>query len=124
MRGIRKNSTNAERLLWLKLRSRFFQGLKFRRQVVFERYIVDFVCFEKKIIIECDGSQHHLSHLDRLRDRWFEKQGFKVLRFWNHDILKRTELVLKVILLACESPSPQPSPVKGEGVRKLRNDVR
>jgi len=110
-RKLRKNMTDAERLLWCKLRNKQL-GAKFRRQSPIDKYIVDFVCFEKKLIIEVDGSQHLGNRKDRERDKWFENNGFKVLRFWNNEVLKNVNGVLEMIRR--ELPSPQSSPVKGE----------
>ncbi|HEX9756597.1 MAG TPA: endonuclease domain-containing protein [Nitrospiria bacterium] len=75
-------------------------GLKFRRQQPIGHFILDFVCFEKKIIIELDGGQHAKSEVgekDKLRDKWFEGQGYKVLRFWDHEVLTNIEGVLEVV---------------------------
>ena len=94
---LRKNSTDAERLLWGKLRNNQL-GVKFRRQEPIGKYIVDFVCFEKKIIIEVDGGQHNENVRDKNRDDWLYKNGFRILRFWNSDVLKDTEGVLAQIL--------------------------
>jgi very-short-patch-repair endonuclease len=88
-KNLRKRPTNAETLLWKHLRSKQLEGLKFRRQQPIGNYVVDFVCFEKRILIELDGGQHRKDN-DNRRDKWFEKQGFKVLRFWNNDVLMNT----------------------------------
>jgi very-short-patch-repair endonuclease len=113
---LRKNSIDAERLLWKYLRSKTIEGLKFRRQQPIENYIVDFVCFEKKIVIELDGGQHAVEkEKDTERDGWLESQGFKVLRFWNNDVLMNIQGVLKMVKTNClrqtitTSPSPNPS---------------
>jgi very-short-patch-repair endonuclease len=86
-RDLRKHSTDAERILWSKLRNRRFGGFKFRRQVILGNYCVDFVCFEMRLVIELDGSQHaepnHIQH-DAERTGWLESQGsegFRILRF-------------------------------------------
>jgi len=92
---LRKSLTEAERLLWSYLRNRQL-GVKFRRQEPIGRYIVDFVCFEKKLVVEVDGGQHGGSYDDE-RDRWLNMQGFRVLRFWNNEVLKNIEGVLEVI---------------------------
>ena len=86
-RDLRNNLTEAEKHLWYGLRLNNL-GVKFRRQVVIGRYIADFVCFEKKLVIEVDGGQHAESQEDKVRDQWLKGQGFKVLRFWNHDVLR------------------------------------
>ena len=93
-RHLRRNESDAERKLWSKLRSRQFQNLKFRRQQPLSKYIVDFVSFEKKIIIEVDGSQHmepRNNEKDIERTKYFEYEGYIVLRFWNNDILTNIE---------------------------------
>ena len=96
-RDLRKNSTDAERHLWYYLRANRFR-FKFKRQVPIHPFIVDFVCFEKRLIIELDGGQHqeNLSY-DHQRTNELNRLGFQVLRFWNHDVLHRTEEVLEVI---------------------------
>ena len=95
-KDLRKNSTDTERALWKYLRAKRFEGLKFRRQEPIGKYIVDFVCFERRVIIECDGGQHALqTERDEERDRWFENQGYRVLRFWDNDVLKNSEGVLR-----------------------------
>jgi very-short-patch-repair endonuclease len=111
---LRKNSTDAENLLWRRLRAGRLRNLKFRRQVPIGNYVADFVCIESKIVIECDGGQHMESSSDTTRDTAIGKLGFKVLRFWNNDILKNIDGVLEVILDECTSPHPGPLP-KGEG---------
>jgi very-short-patch-repair endonuclease len=93
-RTLRSNPTEAERALWKQLRLRQLEGYKFRRQQPLGRYIVDFVCFEKKLIIELDGGQHaEQVASDTARSAWIEAQGFRILRFWNHDGLKNIEAV-------------------------------
>jgi len=115
-RKLRKESTDAERLLWQYLRGRRLDGFKFRRQVVIESYIVDFVCFDAKLIIELDGGQHlDQQELDENRTKDLLVMGYRVLRFWNHEVLSEMEAVLEEIhsfLIA--SPHPNPLP-KGEG---------
>jgi len=105
---LRSNSTDAERLIWYHLRARRFGGLRFRRQQPLGQYIVDFVCMERRLVIELDGGQHAVDERhDRLRDQWLTEQGFKVLRYWNNDVLKNTEAVLADIYLQLGiSPSP------------------
>ena len=97
-KSLRGNQTDAEWRLWQALRRRRFAGYKFRRQHPLGNYIVDFVCYEKKLIVEADGGQHaEQTQYDSDRTRWLESQGFKVLRFWNNEILANTESVLEVI---------------------------
>ena len=111
-KDLRKNSTDTENVLWKYLRAKRLAGFKFRRQEPIGKYIVDFVCFECLVIIECDGGQHAFeTEKDQERDQWFEKQGYCVLRFWDSDVLRNTEGVLEAILKACQlSPAPPPSP--------------
>jgi very-short-patch-repair endonuclease len=100
-RALRKNPTEAERALWKHIRLRQLDGHKFRRQQSLGRYIVDFVCFEKKLVIELDGGQHsEQAALDSGRTAWLEAQGFRVLRFWNHEVLKNSEAVTGTIRAA------------------------
>jgi very-short-patch-repair endonuclease len=114
-KALRKRSTDAERLLWSRLRMKQVEGLKFRRQQPIEDYIVDFVCFENRTVVEVDGGQHAESDKDRERDSRLRQFGFKVLRFWNHDVLQNINGVLESIRENCllSSPSPQSPPVKG-----------
>ncbi|WP_313055127.1 endonuclease domain-containing protein [Pseudomonas lopnurensis] len=112
---LRRNMTDAEQLLWRHLRAHRLAGRKFRRQQPLGPYVVDFVHFGARLIAEADGGQHNDSQHDARRDDWLKGQGFRGLRFWNNDILLNTEQVLAVIFEAVGSPSPQPSPVKGEG---------
>ncbi|GMQ84361.1 MAG: hypothetical protein BMS9Abin06_1150 [Gammaproteobacteria bacterium] len=97
-RELRKNPTDAEKLLWKHLRRRQINGYKFQRQQPLGSYIVDFACFEKRLIIEVDGGQHgeQVSY-DSTRSVWLESQGFKVLRFWNNQVLNEVEAVKEVI---------------------------
>ncbi len=91
---MRREPTDAERAMWRLLRDRKLAGWKFRRQVPFQRYILDFVCFESKVIVEVDGSQHFLSHRDGERDLFLKQEGFRILRYWNNDVLQRPSSVL------------------------------
>lgn len=113
--NLRKDPTDAEKLLWRHLKSKQFEGLKFRRQQPIGKYIVDFICFEKGIIIEADGGQHAAeSAKDQMRDVWLKDEGFKVLRFWNNDILGNIEGVMESVRLECFPPPLSPLP-RGEG---------
>ncbi|MBI2488790.1 MAG: DNA (cytosine-5-)-methyltransferase [Planctomycetes bacterium RIFCSPHIGHO2_02_FULL_38_41] len=101
-RNLRKRSTDAERLLWKYLSSKKMEGLKFRRQQPIGKYIVDFVCFEKRILIEVDGGQHAREvNKDIKRDECLRKQGFRVLRFWNNEVLNNMSGVWEVIRENC-----------------------
>ena len=94
-RDLRKRSTDAEKTLWQQLRGRRLDGFKFRRQVVIEPYIVDFVCLDMKLIVELDGGQHLDQSLeDQQRTAALEAMGYRVVRFWNHDVLKHTDAVV------------------------------
>jgi len=101
-KALRSNATDAERRLWSLLRAGRL-GVKFKRQVPLDGYIIDFVCFEARLIIEADGSQHADSASDARRDAHFAAQGFRTLRFWNHDILQNLDGVFSEIQRA---PTP------------------
>jgi len=116
-RKLRHQSTDAERMLWKYLRAHRMAGYKFKRQVVIEPYIVDFICLEARLIVEADGGQHleQVEH-DVKRSVFLESLGYKVIRFWNHEILSDIHTVLEQIhscLIEAPGPSlrsPQPSP--------------
>lgn len=109
-RELRNNSTEVERLLWRYLRNSQLEGVKFRRQQVIGAYIVDFVSFEKRIVIELDGGQHAEKHMyDEQRDACLRANGFVVLRFWNNEVIENSVGVLEVIRRYClAGPSPTP----------------
>jgi len=119
-RQLRNNPTDAERRLWQKLQRRQIAAAKFRRQQPISPFIVDFVCFEHRLIVEVDGGQHAQQvPYDEKRSRWLEAQGYRVLRFWNNDVLANTEAVAQSILEAVDGvsdPPPQSSPARGEEV--------
>lgn len=112
-KALRSNQTEAEKRLWYHLRAHRFMGLKFRRQKPMGRYIVDFVCVERRLIIELDGGQHaeQLTY-DHQQDAWLRSQGYMVLHFWNNDVMQQLEGVLEQIRRAL---SPAPSPTSGRG---------
>jgi len=98
-RDLRKNLTDAEQKLWQKLRNKQINDHKFRRQFVLGNYIVDFICLDKRLIIEVDGGQHMDNvNYDLQRDEWLKNQNFKVLRFWNNQVLNEIDSVLEVIV--------------------------
>ena len=100
---LRRKQTEAERVLWKRLRSSQLKGVKFRRQEPIGNYIVDLVTFDKKLIIELDGGQHNdelVAKNDEQRAKWLEAEGFRIMRFWNNDVLLNTDGVLTVILEA------------------------
>ncbi|MCZ7495686.1 endonuclease domain-containing protein [Agrobacterium rhizogenes] len=97
-RKLRRDETYAEYRLWYELKNRGLNGFKFSRQVPLGPYIADFVCREKMLIVELDGSQHASSTHDRQRTLWLNKQGYAVLRFWNHEVFEERSSVLNTIL--------------------------
>jgi len=97
---LRVNSTDAERRLWAALRNRRLQGYKFRRQHPIGRFVVDFACTRHRLIVEADGGQHAENEADERRTAWLESQGWRVIRFWNPDILRNPEGVVTMILQA------------------------
>ena len=109
-RRLRSQPTDAERLLWRHLRLRQLDDHKFRRQRAIGPYIVDFACLERKLIVEVDGGQHAAQHAaaqvsyDRDRTEWLRSRGYKVLRFWNNDVLRDVGSVLEVIRQNLEEP--------------------
>lgn len=100
-RELRKNSTDTEKLFWRHLRNRQLNGYKFKRQVPIGRYIVDFVCTSLRLIIELDGGQHadQIAY-DQKRSDFLESKDFKVIRFWNNDVLQNIDGVLSALTLA------------------------
>jgi very-short-patch-repair endonuclease len=92
---MRHKPTDAEARMWRFLRDRRFAGFKFRRQVPFKGYILDFVCFARRVVVEIDGSQHYESQRDETRDAVLASEGFRVIRYWNNDVLQRSASVLE-----------------------------
>ena len=117
-RGLRKNQTDAEKRLWSHLRNRQLSGCKFRRQHEIGNYIVDFICLEKKLIIELDGGQHaNQIRYDSQRTTILESLGYTVIRFWDNEVLTKTQNILEAIhKILIDNPSPPPSPSRGEGM--------
>jgi very-short-patch-repair endonuclease len=99
-RTLRRDQTEAERRMWLILRAKRFQGVKFRRQVPIGPYVADFACVQHRVVIELDGSQHAESETDAARDRYLAKLGWRVLRFWNNDLTQNRNGVLEEIARA------------------------
>lgn len=113
-KAMRSNATDAEHLMWQLLRAKRFMNLKFRRQHVIAPYIVDFYCHELGLVIELDGSQHGAEdaiEYDAERTKFLEALGLKVVRYWNHEILKNTERVLDDLWNKCRALSNQTSPL-------------
>lgn len=102
-RELRKNSTKPEKILWYRLRNRQLLNCKFKRQQPIGNYIVDFVCYEIRLIIEIDGGQHNWRmHYDENRTQFLQGLSFKVLRYWNSDVEIRLEEVLEEIYCEAE----------------------
>ena len=126
-RKLRAEMTDAERKLWSLLRRKQLAGFRFRRQVPLGPFVADFACYSARLVIEVDGGQHgvRVDH-DERRTKWLEQFGWRVLRFWNEDVLREPENVIEMIRLALiesppqpsADPPPQPSPARGEGVQK------
>jgi len=99
-RRLRKNATDAERILWGKLRNKQLTGVKFRRQQPIGGYIVDFVTFERKVVVELDGGHHKAQgqkEKDEARNLWLRRQGYEVIRFWDNEVFENLEGVLETI---------------------------
>lgn len=120
---LRRDMTDAERKLWSALRNSQLNGAKFRRQQPIGPFVADFVCQERWLIVEADGGQHSQSVTDTRRTAYLEGKGYRVLRFWNNDILTNPDGVAQVIAAALSPPHPaqaslqSPSPSRGEGSR-------
>jgi very-short-patch-repair endonuclease len=112
---LRKEMTDAERAVWNAVRGRRLEGFKFKSQWSLGPFVVDFCCWERRLVVEIDGGQHN-EEVDRRRTEWLEEKGYRVIRFWNNDVLTNLEGVLQAILLALTSdPHPGPLPRAGEG---------
>ena len=121
---LRKNQTDTERKLWRALRNNQLEGYKFRRQHPIGDYIVDFVCLEKRVVVEVDGSQHlQNKKYDTNRDKWLIEQGYSILRFWDNEVLMNLEGALEMIRTKLRYPHPNPlPPPEGEG--KKNNKIK
>ena len=116
-RTLRKNSTEAEKLLWSRIRNGALENYKFRRQHPIAPYIADFFCVQRKLIVEVDGGQH-TPEADKDRSLFLEKAGFKILRFWNNEVLENIDGVLLKILEVLKTPHSNPLP-EGEGIKRI-----
>ncbi len=119
-RQLRRDSTRAERKLWRYLRSRSLAGFKFVRQEPIGPYVVDFVCRERRLVIEVGGGQHADNRRDAVRDQWLADHRYRVLRFWNNEVLGNIEGVWDTIFAAASvaaPPHPNPLPASGRGSR-------
>lgn len=129
-KNLRKNQTKAEIKIWRHLKNRTLAGFKFRRQYPIGSYIVDFVCFEKMVVIEIDGGQHtEQLKEDARRTAYLKSRGFEVLRFWNNEVLANTDSVLGVILATLVNTPSSPALLpRGEGrmatITQPANDIR
>jgi very-short-patch-repair endonuclease len=122
-RKLRTDATDAERALWRELRQRQL-GQRFRRQFPIPPYIVDLACIEARLIVEADGGQHNEPNVDRRRDEFLTTQGWRVLRFWNNDILQNRTGVLQIVAEALSvHPHPDPPPLAGEGAVLARPET-
>ena len=109
-RQLRKNLTDAEQGLWNIIRNRQVSGYRFRRQAPIGPYIIDFVCFENRLVIEVDGGQHlERADYDAERTAWLESAGFRVVRFWNNQVLQEKDAYGKRFLRRFEILHPHPS---------------
>jgi very-short-patch-repair endonuclease len=120
-RRLRREATDAEVKFWLEVRDRRLGGFKFRRQVTVGPFVVDFLCVEKRLVVEIDGGQHN-GEVDRERTAFLESRDCCVIRFWNNDVLGNIDGVLQIVLQTLnaaqsqpDTPSPNPLPQAGEG---------
>jgi adenine-specific DNA-methyltransferase len=112
---LRQDMTAAERLLWTGLRGRQLGGFKFKRQWTLGPFVADFCCWEQRLVVEVDGGQHG-EERDASRTAWLEGHGYRVIRFWNDEVMGNLEGVLQAILQELGThPHPNPLPQAGEG---------
>ena len=123
--SLRRDMTEAEKCLWSALRAHRLDGLSFRRQTPIGPFIIDFVCHERRLVVEVDGGQQAESKSDTERDRWLALKGYRVLRFWNSDVLRNRIGVLETNVDAAReaTPLPNPPPKGGRGPRRARGEV-
>ncbi|NKB56735.1 MAG: DUF559 domain-containing protein [Alphaproteobacteria bacterium] len=106
-RNLRSNLTDTERRLWYRLRRRQCAGFRFRRQVPIGAFVVDFACLSEMLVVEVDGGQHADEvERDAVRTAWLEKEGYRVIRFWNNEVLQNTDGVVEAIERALRSAPP------------------
>ncbi len=118
-RKLRANLTDAEIKFWNHVKQRQFRGLKFRRQTPVGPYVADYLCYEHHLIVEIDGGQHNDKTADLERTKFLESKGFRVMRFWNNDVLQNIEGVLETIAAELGlNGSPSPNPSLREGKKK------
>lgn len=117
---LRRNMTDAELRMWHHLRGRRLGGFKFKRQWSLGPYVVDFCCIERMIVVEIDGGQHSAER-DSRRTGQLDAMGYRVVRFWNNDVLSNTDGVLASLLTELDPhPRPDPLPHAGEGAGRLK----
>ena len=126
---LRNNATDAERLLWRHLSRRQLDGFKFSRQMPIGPFVCDFLCRERSLVVEVDGGQHAENARDEARTACIRSEGFRVIRFWNNEVIENVEGVLRTIAKALdESPPPAPSRKRegnlGTDARALPSRVR
>ena len=126
VRRLRRDATGAERLLWRKLRDRQL-GAKFRRQIQIGPYICDFVSHDARLVIEVDGGQHgSRQEYGDARSRYLQERGYRVVRFWNNQVLDNIDGVVRAIVQAVGQQhhplTPNPSPARGEGLSRRTDE--
>ena len=114
-RRLRVNQTDAEKALWNRIRSRQIDGYKFVRQEPIGSYVCDFVCRERHLIVEVDGGQHSDSAADGIRDRRLAEDGYRVLRFWNNDVLEISKAFWPPFRPNSPDRAPHPDPLPAKG---------
>jgi adenine-specific DNA-methyltransferase len=116
---LRRQQTDVESKLWMRLRDRQLCGAKFRRQHPIGPCIVDFCCTDRGLVVELDGSQHaEQATADQVRTRFLEANGYRVVRFWNHEVLEQMDAILEEIIRLLSDPHPSLS-LKGRGFKKV-----
>ena len=103
-KAMRREPTDAEARMWILLRDRRLANFKFRRQVPFRNFILDFVCFDRRLVIEIDGSQHASSQRDAARDAILTTAGFRIARYWNNNVLQQPAAALEDLLAKLSEP--------------------
>jgi adenine-specific DNA-methyltransferase len=123
-RELRRTMTDAELRLWFHVRDRRLAGYRFRRQPPIGPYFADFACLERRLVVELDGGQQVAGpDADRRRTAPLERRGWRVIRFWDSDVLKHPPFVLEAIWLELSNPHPSPLPQAGEGTWTPRSDA-
>jgi very-short-patch-repair endonuclease len=114
---LRRSQTDAEEKLWMRLRGSQIPDAKFRRQHPIASLVADFCCPKRRLVVEVDGGQHADNVRDQKRTAYLTRLGFKVIRFWNHEVLNDTDAVVDKISDELQVPHPNPLPGKGEGTQ-------